>query len=42
MGIFSAVLGFEFRAYTLSQSPRPFFVMVFFKIRSHELFAQAG
>jgi hypothetical protein len=39
---FFEVLGFELRAYTLSHSTRPFFVMVFFKIGSHELFARAG
>jgi hypothetical protein len=39
-----AVLGFELRAYILSYSTKsqPFFVMGFFKIESHELFAQAG
>jgi hypothetical protein len=36
------VLGFELRAYTLSHSTSPFFVMGFFKISSHELLAQAG
>jgi hypothetical protein len=35
------VLEFELRAYTLSHSTSPFFVMVFFKIGSHELFTQA-
>jgi hypothetical protein len=34
------VLGLELRAYTLSHST--FFVMGFFKIGSHELFAWAG
>jgi hypothetical protein len=33
-----SVLGFELRAYTLSYSTSPF-VMDFFKIVSHELFA---
>jgi hypothetical protein len=33
------VLGFELRAYTLSHSISSFFVMGFFKIGSHELFA---
>jgi hypothetical protein len=33
------VLGFEFRAYTLSQ---PFFAMGFFRIQSLEIFARAG
>jgi hypothetical protein len=39
------VLEFELRAYNLSHPtspPHPFFVMGFFKIGSHELFAQAG
>jgi hypothetical protein len=36
------VLGFELRAYTLSHSTSPFFVMDFSKIGSHELFAWAG
>jgi hypothetical protein len=36
------VLGFEVRAYTLSHSTSPFFVMEFFEIGSHELFALAG
>jgi hypothetical protein len=35
-------MGFEFRAYTLSHSTSPFFVMGFFKIGSLELFAWAG
>jgi hypothetical protein len=37
-----AVLGFEHRAYTLSQSTRPVFVIGFFKIESCDLFAWAG
>jgi hypothetical protein len=37
-----AVLAFELRAYTLSHSTSPIFVMGFFKIGSCELFAQAG
>jgi hypothetical protein len=36
------VLGFELRAYTLSHSTSPFLGWGFFKIGSHELFAQAG
>jgi hypothetical protein len=41
--IFSfSVLRFEFRAYTLSHSTRPFFVMGFFEIRSGKLLAWAG
>jgi hypothetical protein len=39
---FSVVLGLELKAYTSSHSTSPFFVMGFFKIGSHELFAQAG
>jgi hypothetical protein len=39
---FFAVLGLELRAYTLSHSTSPIFVMGFFEIGSHELFAQAG
>jgi hypothetical protein len=35
-----SVLGFELRAYTLSHSTSPFFVMGFFQIGSCELFAQ--
>jgi hypothetical protein len=35
-------LGFELRAYTLSHSTSPFFVMGFFEIVSYKLFAQAG
>jgi hypothetical protein len=31
------VLGFELRAYTLSHSTSPFFVMGFFEIESHDL-----
>jgi hypothetical protein len=34
---FFSVLGFELRAYTLSHSTRPFFVMGFFEIGSSEL-----
>jgi hypothetical protein len=37
-----AVLGFELRAYTLSYSTSPFFVMGFFEIGSQELLAWAG
>jgi hypothetical protein len=33
------VLGLELRAYTLSHSTSPFFVMVFFEIGSGKLFA---
>jgi hypothetical protein len=36
------VLGFELRAYTLSHSTSPFFVMGFFEIGSCKLFAWAG
>jgi hypothetical protein len=36
------VLGLEFRAYNLEPHHQPFFVMGFFKIGSHRLFAQAG
>jgi hypothetical protein len=39
---FFAVLGFELRAYTLSYSTSPIFVMAFFEIGSPELFAWAG
>jgi hypothetical protein len=35
---FFVVLGFELRAYTLSHSTSPTFVMGFFEIGSHELF----
>jgi hypothetical protein len=38
----SVVLGLELRAYTLSHSTSPFFVMGFFRDRSRELFAWAG
>jgi hypothetical protein len=41
-GGFFALLGLELRAYTLSHSTSPFFVMGFFQIESHELFAQAA
>jgi hypothetical protein len=37
-----AVLGFELRAFTLSHSTSPIFVMDFFEIGSRELFARAG
>jgi hypothetical protein len=36
------VLWLEFRASTLSHSTSPFFVLGFFEVGSHELFAQAG
>jgi hypothetical protein len=36
------VLGLELRAYTLSYSTSPVFVMGFFKIGSCKLFAGAG
>jgi ascorbate-specific PTS system EIIC-type component UlaA len=36
------VLGFELRAYTSSHFTSPVFVMGFFAIGSHELFAWAG
>jgi hypothetical protein len=39
---FFAMLGFELRAYTLSHSTSSIFVIGFFEIGSHELFAQAG
>jgi hypothetical protein len=35
-------LGLEVRAYTLSYSTSPFFMMFFFEIGYLELFAQAG
>jgi hypothetical protein len=35
------VLGFELKAYTLSHSTSPFFVMSFFQIGYCELFSQA-
>jgi hypothetical protein len=37
-----AVLGLELRAYTLSHSTSPVFLMEFFEIESLELFALAG
>jgi hypothetical protein len=40
--VFFPVLGFELRAYTLSHSTSPFFVLDVFKIGSCKLFAQAG
>jgi hypothetical protein len=40
--LFFAVLVFELRAYTLSYSTSPFFVLGIFEIGSHELFAWAG
>jgi hypothetical protein len=39
---FFAVLGFEFRAYTLIHSTSPFFVIGISQIGSHKLFAWAG
>jgi hypothetical protein len=42
MFYFFAVLGLELRAYILSYSTSPFFVMGFFKIGSHKLFPWAG
>jgi hypothetical protein len=39
---FFAVLGLELRAYTLSQSTSPFFVMVFFQDSFFKLVAWAG
>jgi hypothetical protein len=36
---FFSVLGFELMAYTLGHSTSLFFIMGFFKIGSHELFA---
>jgi hypothetical protein len=39
---FFALLGFELRAYALSHSTSPFFVIVFFKIGFHNLFACLG
>jgi hypothetical protein len=36
------MLGFELRAYILSYSTCPIFVMGIFEIGSHELFAWAG
>jgi hypothetical protein len=41
-GFFLVVLGFELRAYTLSHSTSPVFVMGFFEIGSHRLFTWAG
>jgi hypothetical protein len=38
---FLVVLGLELRAYTLSHSTQPIFVMEFFELGSHKLFAQA-
>jgi hypothetical protein len=35
-------MGFELRAFTLSHSTGPIFVMGFFKVGSRELFARAG
>jgi hypothetical protein len=40
--IFFAVLGLELRAFTLSHSTSPSFVMGFFEIGSCELFVWAG
>jgi hypothetical protein len=40
--LFFVVLGFELRAYTLNHSTTPFFIMGFFEIGSHELFARTG
>jgi hypothetical protein len=40
--LFSAVLGFELRAFTLSHSTSPVFVKGFLEIGSHNLFARAG
>jgi hypothetical protein len=39
---FFAVLGLELRAYTLSHSTSPFFVMGVFEIGSHKKFAWDG
>jgi hypothetical protein len=39
---FFAVLGLELRAYTLSHSTSPVFLMGFFEIGCGELFAQVG
>jgi hypothetical protein len=36
------VLGFELMTYTLSHSTSLYFVMGFFKVGSHKLFAQVG
>jgi hypothetical protein len=36
------ILGFELRAFTLSHSTSPIFVMGFFKIGSLKLFARSG
>jgi hypothetical protein len=36
------VLGFELRAYTSNHTTSPVFVMSFFEIGSHELFALSG
>jgi hypothetical protein len=40
--LFFVVLGLELKAYTSSHSISSFFVLGFFKIASHELFAWAG
>jgi hypothetical protein len=40
--VLGGLLGFELRAYTLSHSTSSLFVMGFFEIGSHKLFAQAG
>jgi hypothetical protein len=40
--IIFAVLGLELRAYTLSHSTSPFFVIGIFEIGSYKLFAQTG
>jgi hypothetical protein len=40
--IFFSVLGLELRAFTLSHSTSPVFVIGFFEIVPGELFAQAG
>jgi hypothetical protein len=42
LSLFFVVMGFEFKAYTLSHSTSSFFVMGFFGIGSLELFAQDG
>jgi hypothetical protein len=42
LGVFLAILGLELRAYTLSHSTSPVFLMEFFEIESLELFALAG
>jgi hypothetical protein len=39
---FGVVLGLELKTFTLSHAASPFFVVGFFELGSHELFAWAG